>query len=111
MISGIVSNSDAQTYHLSDGVSTTVAGVPVWIADNPRPLSATLSSTVQYRIYFQLGTNVYTGALIKDGAALGGSYWVSNPAGATAEDRLTVLPYQIRLNKAARDSIAAAMAI
>jgi hypothetical protein len=54
---------------------------------------------------------VGTGALIRDGAALGGSYYVSNPGGATVEERLTFLPYQIRMNKAARDSLAAAMAL
>jgi hypothetical protein len=112
LTAGLVSNSDGKTYHLADGVTSTVAGIPVWVANTARPLSATLgSTTVQYRIYFQLGGNVYTGALIKDGALLGGSYWVSNPAGATVQDRLTLLPYHIRLNKAARDSIASAMAI
>jgi hypothetical protein len=108
---GIVSGSDERTYRLADGAITMVSGVPVWVASSARPVSATLSSTVQYRTYFQLNGNVYTGALIKDGATLGGSYWVSNRSGATVEERLTFLPYQIRLNKAARDSIAGAMAI
>lgn len=111
LTAGIVSNSDVTTYHLADGTLGTVGGVPVWVATAPRPLSATLSSTVQYRIYFQLNGNVYTGSLIRDGAVLGGSYYVSNPGGATVEERLTLLPYQIRMNKAARDSLAAAMAI
>jgi len=73
--------------------------------------SGTLSSTVQYRIYFELNGNVYTGALTKDGQVLGGSYWVSNPGAPSVIDRLTFLPFQIRLNKAARDSIASAMQI
>ena len=42
---------------------------------------------------------------------LGGSYYVSNPGGATPTDRLTFLPFNLRINKAARDSVAAAMAI
>ena len=88
-----------------------IGGVPVWVAAAARPQSATLSTSTQYRVYFELNGNVYTGALIKDGVVLGGSYWVSNPGGATATDRLTFLPYQIRMNKAARDSIAADMAI
>ena len=67
--------------------------------------------TPQYRIYFQLNDEVYTGSIIKDGAVLGGSYYVSNPAAATVTDRLTFLPFQIRMNKAARDSIAAALNI
>lgn len=111
MTAGIVSNSDGTTYRLADGAVRTVDGVPVWVATNPRPLSATLSTTVQYRIYFELNGNVYTGALIKDGTVLGGSYYVSNPNGATAVDRLTFLPFDIRMNKAAHDSIAAAMKI
>jgi len=108
LTAGFTSNSDGTTYHLSDGAVSTVGGVTVWVATAPRPQSATLSSTVEYRIYFELGGNVYTGALIKDGAAVGGSYYVSNPNGATATDRLTFLPYAIRLNKAAHDSLAAA---
>ena len=111
LTAGIVSPSDAVTYQLADGVLGTVGGVPMWVASAARPVAATLSSTVQYRVYFQLNNNVYTGALIKDGAALGGSYYVSNPAGATVADRLTFLPFHIRMNKAARDSLAAAMAI
>jgi hypothetical protein len=108
---GLSSDSDARTYHSADGAITTVGGVPVWVATTPRPFAATLSTTVEYRIYFALNGNVYTGSLIKDGAALGGSYWVSTPAGATAADRLTTLPYQVRLNKAAGDSFAGAMAL
>lgn len=111
LTTGINSTNDGVTYHLADGVASTVGGVPVWVATAPRPQSATISTTTQYRIYFQLNGNVYTGALIQDGQVLGGSYWVSNPAGATVLDRLTFLPFQIRMNKAARDRIAADMAI
>lgn len=111
LTTGIVSNSDVTTYHLADGTVGTVGGVPVWVATAARPVSATLSSTVQHRIYFQLNGNVYTGALIRDGAVLGGSYYVSTPGAPTVEERLTFLPYQIRMNKAARDSLAAAMAL
>lgn len=111
LTSGITSPSDATTYHLADGTVSTVGGVKVWIANTPRPQSATLSTTVQYRTYFELNGNVYTGTFIKDGTTLGGSYYVSNPGGATVLDRLTFLPFQIRMNKAARDSLAAAMAV
>lgn len=108
LTTGIVSNSDGTTYHLADGVSATAEGVHVWVASTARPLSSTQSATVQYRVYFELNGSIYTGSLIKDGTAIGGSGWVSNPAGATLQDRLTYLTYQVRLNKAARDSIAAA---
>jgi hypothetical protein len=70
-----------------------------------------LSTTLEYTIYYALNGNVYTGALIKDGAQLGGSYYVSNPTGATVTDRLTFLPFGLRMNKAAHDSVAAAMNI
>jgi len=42
---------------------------------------------------------------------LGGSYYVSNPGAPLATDRLTFLPFSVRMNKAARDSIAAALTI
>lgn len=111
LTAGIHSNSDGVTYHLGDGATSGVDGVSVWVATNPRPISATLSTTVQYRVYFQLNGNVYTGALIKDGTVLGGSYYVSNPGAPVVTDRLTFLPFNLRMNKAARDSVAAAMAI
>jgi hypothetical protein len=107
---GYNSASDLVTYQLADGVVTTVGGVQVWVAKIPRPQSATLSSTVEYRIYFELNGNVYTGSLVKDGTVLGGGYYVSN-LGAQGTAALTFLNYQVRTNKAARDSLAAAMAI
>lgn len=111
LATGISSSSDGVTYHDADGATSTVGGLNVWVATNPRPVSATLSTTVQYRIYFEMNGNVYTGALIKDGQVLGGSYYVSNPGAPAIADRLTFLPFNLRMNKAARDSIAAALAI
>ncbi|GAB3665606.1 immunoglobulin domain-containing family protein [Ramlibacter alkalitolerans] len=111
LTTGISSTSDGTIYHLSDGSVSTVGGVQVWVANSPRPQSATLSATVSYRIYFELNGNVYTGQLVKDGSPLGGSFYVSNPGGLTVTDRLTFLPFHIRMNKAARDSLAGAMAI
>ena len=111
LTAGLLSNSDGKTYHQADGTTSTVGGVPIFVATVARPISATLSSTVQYRIYFELNGNVYTGALTKDGQILGGSYWVSTPGAPSVTDRLTFLPFQIRMNKAARDSIASAMQI
>jgi hypothetical protein len=49
--------------------------------------------------------------LVTDGSPDTASYYVSNPAGATQADRLTLLPFHVRMNKAARDSVAAAMAL
>lgn len=111
LAAGIVSPADGTTHRLADGVLSSVGGVPMWVASTARPVAATVSGTTQYRVYFQLGDKVYGGALIKDGAALSGSYYVSNPAGATLAERLTFLPFHIRLNKAALDSIAGAVAL
>ena len=111
LTAGITSVSDSVTYMLSDGVVSTVGGVPVWVATATRPVAATLSSTPQYRAYFELNGNVYAAVLLKDGAVLGASYYVSNPDGATVTDRLTFLPFNLRMNKAARDSVAAALTI
>jgi hypothetical protein len=111
MTTGIPSNADARTYYLADGVQTTVGGVPVWVANAPRPIAATLTSTVTYRIYFELNGNVYTGALTRDGAVVGGTYYVANPGAPAVEDRLVFFPYQIRLNKAAHDSLKNALAL
>ena len=111
LTSGMPSTSDARTYYLTDGVLTTVGGVPVWVANAPRPIAATLTSTVTYRIYFELNGNVYTGALTRDGAVVGGTYYVANPTAPAIEDRLVFFPYQIRLNKAAHDSLKNALAL
>ena len=109
LMAGISSGADGLTYRLADGVLSTVGGVPIWVASAARPLSSTLTLTQQYRIFFALNGNVYTGALIKDGTLLGGSYHVSNPTGATVLDRLTFLPYQVRMNQAAYDGLSAAV--
>lgn len=111
LVSGIRSNSDGRTYGPTDGRFVTAEGVSMWIASQPRPLGATLSMAPQYRIYFERGGNVYTGALTRHGAVLSGNFWRSNPNGATFQDQVTFLPYQVRLNKAAHDSIARALKI
>lgn len=99
------------TYLLANGTMSTLGGVPVWVATVPISQATTLTVTPQYRFFFQLNGNVYNGTLARDGVIVGGSYWVSNPAGATVIDRLTFLPFDIRMNRGARDSIAAAMQI
>jgi len=111
MAAGIASVSDGKTYVTADGTISTVGGLPTFVATLPRPVSATLSTTTQYRVYFELNGNVYTAVLIRDASVLGGSYWVSNPGAPLITDRLTFLPFNIRMNKAARDSVAAALTI
>lgn len=108
---GITASAEGITYHLGDGTLTTVDGVQVWVAHAPLPQSFTLSNTPQYRMYFALNGNVYRGTHFRDGAPIGGSYYISNPAGATVLERLTFLPFNIRMNKAAHVSMSAAVAI
>ena len=104
MAAGETSNSDVVTYHSADGTFSTVGGVPMWVANTARPEAAVNASTVEYRVYFELNGNVYTGALIKDGALVGGSHYRTNPADSTTN---VYLDYQVRLNGAAVQSIAA----
>lgn len=106
---GIASASDGKTYTTGDGAFSTLGGVEVWIATAPRPQSATLSSATQYRFYFGLNGNVYTGALARDGQPFGGSYYVMTPGIGAAG--LAFLPFNIRLNQAATQGLKAAMAI
>jgi hypothetical protein len=42
---------------------------------------------------------------------VGGTYYVANPGAPAVEDRLVFFPYQIRLNKAAHDSLKNALAL
>ncbi len=111
LTTGLTSNSDGVTYRLSNGTLRTVGGVQIWVATSPRPKSANLTYHDEYRIYFEMGGNVYTGALIKDGAVMGGSFYVSNPNSTSTSvvDFITPLSYDIRLNKAAHDSIVSAI--
>ncbi|ALV04742.1 hypothetical protein [Roseateles depolymerans] len=113
LTTGLISNSDGKTYRLADGTVSTVGGVQVWVATAPRPKAAILASYDEYRIYFELGGNVYTGSLIKDGAVMGSSFYVPNPnsTATSVVDFITPLPYDLRMNKAALDSIAGALTI
>lgn len=108
---GLVSNSDRATYKMGDGTLRTVSGVQIWVANAPRPKSAVLSNHDEYRIYFQMAGNVYTGSLIQDGAVVGNSFYVTNPSATTLPDMVTPLTYDLRLNKAAYDSITSALKI
>ena len=97
------------TYHDTDGAFVTAEGFQMWIATAPRPLSATLLLATQYRIYFALNGNVYTGSVTRDGQPFGGSFYVVTPGIGVAG--LVFLPYNIRLNAPATQGLAAAMAI
>lgn len=106
MVAGEQSNSDATTYHTADGTTTTIGGVPVWVATAPRPggQSGTGAFTTEYRIYFELNGNVYTGALIKDGAVMSTHHYRTDPTNAATT---VYVNYEMRLNAPAVQSIAA----
>ena len=106
LAAGIHSNSDNITYTAASGTTTTISGVPVFVATNPRPQFSVNAYTVEYRIYFELNGNVYTGSLIKDGTVFGGGRYLEDPTASVQV--IKYVDYQVRLNKAARDSLAAA---
>lgn len=85
----------------TSGTSKLVGGVPVWTAIAP----LTPSGTPMHRVYFQLNGNVYMGHLIYDKAVISGNRWFQPGVG------LIDLPFQLRLNRAAHDSLANAMAL
>jgi hypothetical protein len=105
LTNGESSASDGVTYHLSDGVMRTVGGVQIWVANNPRRQSApNVGLTTEYRIYFQLNGNVYTGAFIPDGALEASHHYLTDPTNANSTSYLN---YEMRLNKPAVDSLIA----
>ncbi|WP_233828734.1 hypothetical protein [Paraburkholderia sp. ZP32-5] len=101
---GIVSNTDSTTYKSTDGTTTTVGGVTIYVANTARPHLA----TPEYRTYYELNGNVYVGSCMKSGTVVGDvGYTV-----ATANSITTTYDtqnYQIRLNAAAISSLNAAM--
>ncbi len=109
MAAGIHSSSDNVTYLPGDGVFSTVGGVPMWVATNPRPASSVGNSTVEYRTYFQVGSSIYTGSLTRDGTELDANHWYTDPTNVAGT--IQYLHYQTRLNKAAHDSLVLGMLI
>ncbi len=91
---GSYPNYPYETDFAGDGAITTVQGVRMWIANTPLPLE--LSPVQAYRIYFELGGNVYLGMLEKNGAP----YNYSQADGS-------IVNYLVTLNQAAVASIRA----
>ena len=104
MTAGETSSSDGVTYHTADGATSIVGGVPIWVARQPRPSTATNAYTVEYRIYYELNGNVYTGNMIKDGTVVSSSRYRTVPADFSTE---VYLSYAVRINKEAALSLAA----
>jgi len=83
-----------ETDFAGDGAISTVQGVRMWTANNPLPLGA--SAVQAYRVYFELGGNVYLGLIEKSGAP----YNYGQADGS-------VVNYLLTLNQAAVASIQA----
>lgn len=98
---GISSSSDGTTYTLANGSLSLVNGVTTYVANNGRQKQ----TTNVYRTYYELNGNVYTGDLTRAGTVIGGStYWDT----ANGTNNYSA-KYQIRINKAAVDSLKAAV--
>lgn len=85
---------------LSAGTLASAEGVPMWIANTALPV-ATVQGTPAYRMYFELNGSIYMGNVIRDNTVLYGNVWWAPSTG------LGYVPYQIRLNKGAHDTLAA----
>ena len=96
---GFLVNSDNTTYTMTNGTVSVINGVNTYVATNPRPNR----TTTRYRIFFELNGNVYSGSLIKNGTVRGGNVYIV--AGVNNYS----MNYQIRLNKAAVDSLKSAV--
>jgi hypothetical protein len=90
------SPSDNKTYNLSDGQIVTLAGAQAW-----NSTTAINTPTTEYRVYFQLNGQIYSGVVIRDGTTL-----AVEPAGST-----TPQDFYIFLNSAAVQSVKAALTL
>lgn len=97
---GIPVTADLTTYTLANGTVSVINGVNTYVATSLRPNT----KSPHYRAFYELNGNVYTGQFLKAGTVLGGNSYInaSNVAAKTGD-------YQIRLNKAANDSLTAAL--
>jgi hypothetical protein len=90
------SPADNKTYNLSDGQIVTLAGAQAWVST-----AAVNAPTTEYRVYFQLNGQIYSGVVIRDGTTL-----AVEPAGST-----TPQEFYIFLNSAAVQSVKAALTL
>jgi hypothetical protein len=95
----VLVDADGHPYEVdfaADGTLQTVQGLRMWIATAPLP--AEQDDTATYRVFFELGGNVYMGALWKDATAFG-----YLQADGSAVD------YLVGLNQAAAQSVQAGL--
>ncbi len=89
-------NAQGKTWQLSDGTIRTIPNGPrVWIANTKQPTSA--NATTSYRAYYEGDDAMFHGVFSPSGAVV------------SANTANGVVGYQIRFNKAAIDSITAAL--
>ena len=100
---GIASPSDATTYTLANGSVSIVNGVTTYVATGVRPGQ----NTPKYHAYYEINGNVYHGEVIKSGTVTGGSQYSVTTGGVTTNNYGPNI--QVRLNKAANDSLKAAL--
>ncbi len=106
LMSSVGIAADGTTYTLSNGIVSTINGIKTYVASNPMPNR----TTTQYRTFFELNGNVYTGSLIKDGTVIGGSaYPVAVPGTSLGYAWNYSNRYQIRLNAAAVTTLQSAV--
>jgi hypothetical protein len=103
---GIVSSLDGITYNMTNGNVSVINGINTYVATNP-----ILNETgTRYRTFYELNGYVYAGILLKDRTVVGGmKFYVAapgTPSGYTVDYSAN---YQIRLNKAAIDSLQSAV--
>jgi hypothetical protein len=90
------SPADNKTYNLGDGQIVTLAGAQAWVS------TATIKTpTTEYRVYFQIDGQIYSGVVIRDGTTL-----AIEPAGST-----TPQDFYLFLNGAAVQSVKAALTL
>ena len=97
---GIAISADGVTYTNSNGDISIINGVKTYVAQRPRPRV----TTEQYRTFYEINGNVYTGSFIKSGTPIGGNYY-KNADGTYNYG----MDFGIRLNKIANDSLASAL--
>jgi hypothetical protein len=98
---GIASSSDGVTYTLTNGFLSIVNGVKTYAAYSVRRNQ----TTNLYRTFYELNGNVYTGDLTRAGTILGGNSYRVIATGTVDYSS----KYQIAINKAAVDSLKAAV--
>jgi hypothetical protein len=95
--------SDSKTYDMANGSVAVINGVNTYVATNPLSNSA----TTLYRTFYELNGNVYSGTLAKNGTVSSFNYLVPLPG--TPGYTNASANYQIRLNKAAINSLQSAV--